>query len=115
MTFIPTAHTATLDAANPRAATITNNGADDASVINLAGGNDLVTVGSARETINGGTGNDIIQVTAATIAATIDGGSGRSSLYVPWNECSRNAGGPSRSGEQRQLRHWQLCRLEQPG
>ena len=62
--------------------TITINGAGDASVINLASSTDTVTVGSARETIHGGTGNDIIQVTAATVGATIDGGTGRSSLYV---------------------------------
>jgi hypothetical protein len=65
---------------NPKAPTITINGANDASVINLASGNDIVTPGSANETVHGGTGNDTFQVTAATIGATIDGGTGKSTL-----------------------------------
>ena len=67
---------------NPKPATITIIGANDASVINLANGNDVVTVGSAAETVHGGTGNDQIQVTASTIGATIDGGTGQSTLDV---------------------------------
>ena len=67
---------------NPKAATITIIGANDASVINLAGGNDVVTLGSAAETVHGGSGNNQIQVTASTIGATIDGGTGQSTLAV---------------------------------
>ena len=73
---------AAINPANPKPATITVNGANDASVINLASGNDTVTVGSAAETVHGGSGNDQIQVTVSTIGATIDGGSGNSTLAV---------------------------------
>jgi hypothetical protein len=75
---------ALINAANPNAPTITIVGAaDDASTINLASGNDVVTVGSTGETVNGGTGIDTIKVTAATIGAAIDGGSsGKSVLSV---------------------------------
>jgi hypothetical protein len=73
---------ATINGSNPKAPTITINGANDSSVIDLASGNDVVTLGSASETVNGGSGNDQIQVTAATIGATINGGTGSSTLYV---------------------------------
>jgi Ca2+-binding RTX toxin-like protein len=73
---------ATVNPSNPKAPTITIVGANDASVINLASGNDFVTVGSANETVHGGSGNDQIQVTAATIGATIDGGTGSSTLVL---------------------------------
>jgi Ca2+-binding RTX toxin-like protein len=39
-------------------------------------------VGSAAETVHGGTGNDTIEVTSSTIGASIDGGSGQSTLEV---------------------------------
>jgi len=73
---------ATLNGANPRAATLTIIGAHNAAIINLASGNDAVLVGDARETVHGGTGNDTILVSAATIGATIDGGTGKSTLDV---------------------------------
>jgi hypothetical protein len=73
---------ATLNSSNPKTSTITINGANDASVINLGSGNDIVTVGGINETVNGGTGNNQIQVTAATIGAKINGGTGNSSLIV---------------------------------
>lgn len=57
-------------------------GGNDASVINLGGGADTVIVGSANETIHGGGGKDIIEVTGTTIGATITGGSGGSILEV---------------------------------
>jgi hypothetical protein len=61
---------------------ITIVGANDASVINLGGGTDTVTVGSASETIHGGGGVDTIKVNGTTIGATIDGGSGASVLTL---------------------------------
>jgi len=73
---------AILNAGNPKPATITITGAHNADVINLASGNDTVVVGDTRETIAGGTGNDTILVTASTIGASIDGGSGHSTLEV---------------------------------
>lgn len=73
---------AVINPLNPKPATITIVGANDASVINLASGNDVVTVGSPAETVHGGTGADQIQVTASMIGATIDGGTGNSTLDV---------------------------------
>ena len=73
---------ATLNGANPRAATLTVVGAHNAAVINLASGNDQVLVGDARETVHGGTGNNTILVSGATIGATIDGGTGHTTLDV---------------------------------
>ena len=64
---------------NPNASTITIVGAANSAVINLATGNDVVTMG-AGETLNGGSGNDTIMVTAATISDVINGGSGHSTL-----------------------------------
>lgn len=61
---------------------ITINGANDASTINLGKGTDTVKLGSAAETVNGGAGNDTFNVTAATIGATIHGGTGHNTLAV---------------------------------
>lgn len=61
---------------------ITVIGANDASTINLGNGNDTVRLGSARETVNGGAGHDTFEVTAATIGATINGGTGPGDLVV---------------------------------
>jgi uncharacterized repeat protein (TIGR03803 family) len=61
---------------------ITITGANDASIIDLGGGTDTVTVGSPDETINGGGGVDTIKVTGTTIGATIDGGAGESILEL---------------------------------
>jgi Ca2+-binding RTX toxin-like protein len=68
--------------ANSNPMSITINGANDASVINLGAGADTVVVGSASETVHGGGGKDLIEVTAATIGATIDGGAGPSVLEL---------------------------------
>ena len=57
-------------------------GAADSSVIHLGSGADVVTLGSATETAFGGGGADVFNVTAKTIGATIDGGSGKSMLVV---------------------------------
>jgi hypothetical protein len=73
---------ASLNANNPKAATITIVGAANSDTINLASGNDVVTVGGPNETINLGSGNDTINVNAATIGATIGNGSGHSTLNV---------------------------------
>ena len=51
-------------------------------MINLGAGNDTVTLG-ANETVNGGTGTDIYNVTKSTIGnTTIKGGSGSNTLVV---------------------------------
>jgi len=72
---------ATLNAGNPKAATITITGAaNDTSTINLSAGNDTVTIGSAQETLNGGTGSNLIFVNAATIGAKINGGTGGATI-----------------------------------
>ena len=42
----------------------------------------MVVVGSNLEVVNGGSGNDTIDVTASTIGATIDGGTSGQSLLV---------------------------------
>ncbi len=57
-------------------------GAADSSIINLGAGADVVTLGSATETVHGGGGADTFNVKAATIGATIDGGTGASTLVV---------------------------------
>jgi hypothetical protein len=57
-------------------------GSHDASVINLGDGADTVVVGSAKETVDGGGGPDLIKVTATTIGATINGGAGASVLEL---------------------------------
>ncbi len=73
---------ASTSANNPNPPTITIVGANNADVINLASGNDVVIVGSTLETVHGGSGNDTIMVNSATIGAVIDGGAGRSTLDV---------------------------------
>ena len=72
----------TADPGGDPAAGITIIGADNKDVINLASGNDTVIVGSARETVNGAGGSNVIEVSARTIGATIDGGGGKSELLV---------------------------------
>ncbi len=63
--------------------TITIVGANDHDVINLGPGNDVVTLGSKNETVNSGGGDNIFNVTAATIGAVINGsGSGSNTLVV---------------------------------
>jgi hypothetical protein len=73
----------TINPGNPDAPTITIVGAaNDTSTINLATGNDAVTLGSVQETVNGGGGNNTFYVNAATIGATINGGSGTNLIEV---------------------------------
>ena len=64
------------------AAGITIIGADNKDVINLAGGDDKVILGSDKETVNGKGGSNVFQVDAKTIGATINGGGGNSELLV---------------------------------
>ncbi|HUN50383.1 MAG TPA: hypothetical protein VMU42_04680, partial [Candidatus Sulfotelmatobacter sp.] len=73
---------ATLNPANPKPATITIIGAQNNDVINLATGNDSVTLGGVGETVNGGGGNNIFTVSSSTIGATINGGTGTNTLQV---------------------------------
>jgi len=73
---------ATVNPGNPKPATITIFGAHNADVINLGPGSDVVTVGDAAETVHGGGGPDTIYVSAATIAAHIDGGASASALHI---------------------------------
>ncbi len=70
------------DPLNSHKAGVTIHGAADASTINLGSGADTVFLGSNAETANGGGGADTFVVTAATSDATIDGGSGKSTLKV---------------------------------
>jgi len=65
---------------NPHPAVITIVGANNSDTINLASGNDIVTVGSPAETVNLGSGNDTIMVTASTIGAMIGNGTGQNTL-----------------------------------
>jgi hypothetical protein len=60
---------------------ITILGALDTGVINLGSGNDTVTP-ALGETINGGSGNDMFVITAATDNAVINGGTGTNTLVV---------------------------------
>ncbi len=60
---------------------ITIIGATNTGVINLGNGNDIVTL-AAGERVNGGGGNNIFNVTAATIKSTINGGIGANTLAV---------------------------------
>ena len=69
-----------LDPAGTTGATV--HGANDADIINLGAGTDSVVLGSAGETVNGGSGTGLYYVTAATIGATINGGTGTNDLYV---------------------------------
>jgi hypothetical protein len=71
---------ATPNPANPAATAITINGAANNDVINLGYGNDTVTPG-VGETVNGGSGNATVMVTAATIGDAINGGSGTTKLW----------------------------------
>ena len=71
-----------VNSADPNAPGITIYGADDSDTINLGTGNDSVHLGSADETVNGGGGNNRFYATAATLGATIDGGSGTNILYL---------------------------------
>ena len=73
---------ASLNANDPKPATITIVGAANSDVINLASGNDVVTVGGSNETVNLGLGNDTINVDAATIGATIGNGTGHNTLDI---------------------------------
>jgi hypothetical protein len=65
---------------NPSNESITVIGAANNDSIDLGSGADTVTMG-AGETLNGGSGNDTILVTAATISDVINGGSGDSKLW----------------------------------
>ena len=69
------------DTSGDIAPTITIIGAANSDIINLGSGNDIVTLG-AGETVNGGGGNDVFNVTAATIGDTIKGGTGVNTLAV---------------------------------
>jgi hypothetical protein len=69
------------DPSNPGGG-ITIWGARNVDTIKLGNGNDTVYLGDARESVVGGGGNDQIWVTGATIGATIDGGSGSTTLHV---------------------------------
>ncbi|MGE0108349.1 MAG: calcium-binding protein [Bdellovibrionales bacterium] len=73
---------AALDAENPNTAGITIYGANNTATINLESGNDVVYLGSAAETVNGGSGNNTFYVDATTVGATINGGSGINTLRV---------------------------------
>jgi hypothetical protein len=73
---------ANLNADNPKHLTITIVGAANSDVINLASGNDVVTVGGPNEKVNLGSGADTINVTASTIGATIGNGTGQNTLDV---------------------------------
>jgi len=73
---------ASFNPSNPKPATITIQGANNSDVINLASGNDVVTVGSTAETVNLGSGNNTIIVSSATIGATIKNGTGQNTLEV---------------------------------
>jgi Ca2+-binding RTX toxin-like protein len=66
--------------ANPSASAITINGAANNDVINLGSGNDTVTPG-AGETVNGGSGNAAVVISAATISDVVNGGSGTTKLW----------------------------------
>ncbi len=69
-------------AAGGKGSSITIIGAVNSAKINLGDGNDVVSVGAKAEVITGGGGNNIFNVTANTIGATINGGSGSNRLVV---------------------------------
>ncbi len=74
--------TATVNVASAAGGGITIIGANNTDVINLGAGNDTVTLG-ANETVNGGAGADIYNVTKSTIGnTTIKGGAGSNTLVV---------------------------------
>jgi serralysin len=73
---------ATVNVASAAGGGITIIGATNSDVINLGAGNDTVTLGSG-ETVNGGAGTDVYNVTKTTIGnTTIKGGSGSNTLVV---------------------------------
>ena len=73
---------ATVNVASTTGGGITIIGANNNDVINLGAGNDTVTPGSG-ETVNGGAGTDIYNVTKSTIGnVTIKGGTGSNTLVV---------------------------------
>ena len=67
---------------NPQSSGTVVHGAANNDVIDLGSGVDAVYLGGTGETVNGGSGNDVFYVTAATIGATIKGGSGTSALEM---------------------------------
>jgi hypothetical protein len=73
---------ATLDPHNPTSGGITIYGARNADVIRLGTGNDTVQLGDSREQVYGGGGNNLYRVNATTIGATLDGGTGATTLAV---------------------------------
>ena len=74
--------TATVNVASAAGGGIAIIGANNTDVINLGAGNDTVTLG-ANETVNGGTGTDVYDVTKTTIGNTsIKGGTGSNTLVV---------------------------------
>ena len=74
--------TATVNVASAPGGGITIIGANNTDVINLGAGNDTITLG-ANETVNGGAGTDIYNVTKSTIGnTTIKGGAGSNTLVV---------------------------------
>jgi serralysin len=73
---------ATVNVTPDAAGAITIIGANNTDVINLGAGNDTVTLGS-NETVNGGTGADVYNVTKTTIGnTTIKGSTGSNTLVV---------------------------------
>ena len=73
---------ATVNVASAAGGGITIIGANNTDVINLGAGNDTVTLG-ANETVNGGAGTDVYNVTKTTIGnTTIKGGTGSNTLVV---------------------------------
>ncbi len=73
---------ATVNVASATGGGITIIGATNTDVINLGAGNDTVTLGT-NETVNGGAGTDVYNVTKTTIGnITIKGGSGSNTLVV---------------------------------
>ena len=73
---------ATVNVASAAGGGITIIGANNTDVINLGAGNDTVTLG-ANETVNGGAGTDVYNVTKTTIGnTTIKGGNGSNTLMV---------------------------------
>ena len=67
---------------NPQSSSAVVQGANNNDVINLGSGRDTVVLGGTGETVHGGSGTDAFDVTSATIGATIKGGSGTNTLYV---------------------------------
>jgi Ca2+-binding RTX toxin-like protein len=69
-------------ATSPSAAEAVVIGAANSDTINLGAGYDIVYLGGDGETVHGGSGTDIYVETAATIGATLVGGSGTNTLEV---------------------------------